>query len=100
MHAVILHAQLQSPAREDSVVATLHAVLAEARGFDGCVGVETLVDGDDPTKVVFITRWESTEANDAYLAWRRGNGARGAEKFGALLAGAPSLARLRPAPEL
>lgn len=100
MHAVILNAQLRSPASDESVVEVIHGMLTETRGFDGCLGVETLVDTKDPSKIVIIERWESKEANNAYLAWRQGDGAAGAKKFGALLAGAPSMSKATPAPEL
>ena len=100
MHAAILNAQLQSPVSDNSVVEAIHSMLTETRGFDGCTGVETLVDIKDPTKVVIIERWESKEAHSAYLAWRQGEGAEGAKRFGALLAAAPSMSKVTPAPEL
>jgi quinol monooxygenase YgiN len=75
-------------------------MLTETRGFEGCAGVETLVDVKDPTRITIIERWDSKEANKAYLAWRQGEGAEGAKSFGALLAGAPSMAKVEPAPQL
>lgn len=100
MHAVILNAQLQSTASDESVVETIHTMLTETRGFDGCLGVETLVDTKDPSKIVIIERWESKEANNAYLAWRQADGAEAAKRFGGLLAGAPTMSKATPAPEL
>jgi quinol monooxygenase YgiN len=100
VHAVILNAQLQSTISDESVVEIIHRMLTETRGFDGCLGVETLVDTKDPSKIMIIERWESKEANNAYLAWRQGEGAARAQQFGALLTGAPSMSKATPAPEL
>lgn len=100
MHAAILTAQLNSPASDATVVEVLHANMTEARGFEGCLGVEALVDLKDPSKVTLITRWESQEANNTYLAWRQGDGAAGATRFRALLAGVPTVSKVVPAPDL
>lgn len=100
MHAVILTAQLRSPASDESVAEVVHTMLSETRAFDGCLGVETLVDTKDASKITIIERWESKEANNAYLAWRQADGAAGAQHFGGLLAGPPSMSKATPAPEL
>lgn len=100
MHAVILNAQLRSTASDPSAVEVIHGMLTETRDFNGCLGVETFVDTKDATKITIIERWESKEANNAYLAWRQADGAAGAQRFGGLLAGAPSMSKVAPAPEL
>jgi quinol monooxygenase YgiN len=67
----------------------LHRILDETRAFDGCLGVTVLQDKDDPAHVVAIEEWESLEKDDAYRAWRAGDGA--PTDLPALLEGPPGL---------
>lgn len=55
-------------------LAVLDDVLVATRAFDGCLGVEVLVQADDPAHVVVVERWASMEADTAYRAWRRSEG--------------------------
>lgn len=100
MHVIIVTAQLTVPATDATVVDAVHDMLTETRAFDGCAGVEALVDLKDPARVTFIERWESKDAQRAYQAWRGADGAAGMQRFGALLAGAPSMVQAAPAPAL
>lgn len=79
------------PDRVDDAPAVLEEVLAETRAFAGNLGVEVLTDVQDPTHVTALERWESLEHDDAYRAWRSGDGQRPA--LGALLAAPPTLTR-------
>lgn len=79
------------PDRVDDAPAVLEEVLAETRAFAGNLGVEVLTDVHDPTHVTALERWESLEHDDAYRAWRSGDGQRPA--LGALLAAPPTLTR-------
>ena len=72
----------------DAAYAKMRAILADTRHFPGCEGVDVLVDRDDRAHVVVHERWESTEADAAYRAWRAGEGA---NDLGTVLAGAPVL---------
>ena len=65
-------------------------VLVATRGFDGNLGVEVVTDVDDPTHVLLIEHWASLEADDAYRAFRAGEGP---SPLGPLLAGPPTLTR-------
>ena len=76
-------------------VATAPAVIGETlqatRAFDGCLGVDVLVDTDDETHVVLLERWESLEHDDAYRAWRATP--EGASTLRTVLAAPPRLTR-------
>ncbi|HEY5852585.1 MAG TPA: antibiotic biosynthesis monooxygenase family protein [Aldersonia sp.] len=67
-------------------------ILTDTRAFDGCLGVDVLVDASDETRWLAFERWESEERDAAYRAWRATpEGAITA--LGPLLAGAPSLTK-------
>jgi len=48
--------------------------LAVTRAFDGNVRTYTLVDADDEAHWLIYEIWESVEADDAYRAFRAGEG--------------------------
>jgi quinol monooxygenase YgiN len=48
--------------------------LVKTRAFDGNVVTDVLVDSDDETHWVIYELWESVEADDAYRAFRAGEG--------------------------
>ena len=73
----------------DDAKTVMQRVLAETRAFDGCDGVDVLVDKADPTRFLAVERWASAEADTKYREWRAGDGA--PVDLGPLLAGAPSL---------
>jgi quinol monooxygenase YgiN len=73
----------------DSAPATLRKILNDTRAFDGCLGVEVLVDSKDPAHVLVVERWASMAHDSAYRTWRAG--AAGASGLGALLAAPPVL---------
>lgn len=75
----------------DVAADVLGRVLADTRAFDGCLGVDVLVDADDETHWVAYERWESAEADANYREWRAGPGQ--ATELAALLAAAPSLTK-------
>jgi quinol monooxygenase YgiN len=68
----------------------LHRVLADTRAFDGCLGVEVLIDEKDPAHIVIAETWQSLAHDDAYRSWRAGDGA---SNLGTILASAPMLTR-------
>ena len=72
----------------------LRRVLEETRAFPGNLGVEVLADLEDEAHWVAYERWESIEADDAYRAFRAGEGK--ITDLGPLLAGAPVLTRYAP----
>jgi len=40
----------------------LHAILSDTRAFEGCLGVDVLIDVADPTHIVAIEKWASESA--------------------------------------
>ena len=82
--------RVRPEALEQGVHDELHAILSDTRAFDGCLGVEVLIDEDDPTRIVAVERWASAEHDAAYRAWRAGDGQ---TNLGAFLAAAPVLSR-------
>jgi quinol monooxygenase YgiN len=65
--------------------------LKTTRAFPGNLGIDVVVDIDDPAHYVLIERWESVEADDAYRAFRKTPD--GASELGTILAGPPRLVR-------
>jgi quinol monooxygenase YgiN len=80
-------------APESSAVAldVLEGVLIDTRAFEGCLGVDVIVDVDDPLHVVAVERWQTLAHDDAYRAWRATPA--GASTLGSILAAAPTLTR-------
>ncbi|WP_432520034.1 putative quinol monooxygenase [Kineococcus sp. SYSU DK006] len=74
--------------------AIITQTLQATRAFEGCLGVDVLVDTDDETRVVLLERWESLEHDDAYRAWRATP--EGASQLGTLVAAPPKLTRYAP----
>lgn len=77
------------PESLDKAKEVMARVLTETRAFDGCLGVQTVVDVQDPNTLRFVETWESPEHDAAYRKFRAGEGA--ITDLGPLLAGAPSL---------
>ena len=67
--------------------AMLREILADTRAFEGCEGVEVLIDRGDPAHLILVERWESAEADAAYRHWRATDGT---TQLGTLLAGTPT----------
>ena len=58
----------------DAVLAALHEALPVTRAFDGCEGLELLVNQDDPANLVVYERWASRAHYAAYRAFRAETG--------------------------
>jgi quinol monooxygenase YgiN len=71
-----------------TATAVLRDILSDTRDFDGCLGVDVLVDSNDPAHFLVVEQWVSMEHDAAYRAWRAGDGASG---LGDLLAAPPVL---------
>jgi heme oxygenase (mycobilin-producing) len=65
--------------------------LQATRAFDGCLGIDVLVDVADPAHVTVVERWESLRHDDAYRAWRATP--EGASALGGLVDRPPVLVR-------
>lgn len=80
------------PAAEEAVRNSLEL----ARGFEGNLGIDVLVDQTDPTRWLLVERWSSEEADSAYRAYRVENGV--TSTLGPLLAGAPEVVKYDVSP--
>jgi len=69
--------------RDADALGVIEAILRDTRAFDGCLGVDVLVDVEDPAHVTIVERWQSLERDDAYRAWRATP--EGASGLGALI---------------
>ncbi len=58
-----------APGKLEELTASLRAALPDTRGFAGCEGIESLVDGDRET-ILLVESWQSFDDYDRYLAWR------------------------------
>ncbi|TFD48925.1 hypothetical protein E3T55_12850 [Cryobacterium frigoriphilum] len=77
--------------------AMLREILSDTRAFDGCLGVDVLVDADDAAHLILLERWASVEADAVYRAWRAGTGA---SALGSLLASAPQVSKFETASDI
>ena len=67
--AALLDLHLRDDRAADAL-SVIEAILRDTRAFQGCLGVEVLVDVEDPAHVTIVEHWESIERDDAYRAWR------------------------------
>jgi quinol monooxygenase YgiN len=87
---VVAHLDLQlQPESLDKAYQILREVLADTRNFDGNLGVDVLIDRDDPAHVIAHERWASIEHDSAYRAWRATEA--GSSALSTVLAGPPTL---------
>jgi quinol monooxygenase YgiN len=77
--------------------AELHGILSDTRDFEGCLGVEVLIDTADPTHIVAVEKWASEERDAAYRAWRAGDGK---TNLGSFLASPPVLTKYSSADDI
>ncbi len=84
-----LHVTLELTAvdgRVDEMIAVLKKNLPDTRARQGCELVTVHQDQANPNQVVLIERWATREDDDAYRAWRAGEGA--IKEMASLVAGA------------
>src|SRR5439155_6634914 len=49
-------------------------MLEGAAAFEGCQTIRIVQHKDDPTRILFVERWDSEEAYAKYIAWRTERG--------------------------
>ncbi|WP_342661541.1 hypothetical protein Rruber_05339 (plasmid) [Rhodococcus ruber] len=69
----------------------MRRVLDETRNFEGCNGIEVLVDVDNKTRWTIVERWESEEHDQTYREFRSGTGK--ITELGPLLTAPPQLTK-------
>jgi quinol monooxygenase YgiN len=92
-----LELRAKPEALDRGLYAELHTILSDTRAFEGCLGVEVLIDAADPTHVVAVERWASEEHDAAYRAWRAGDGQTNLASF---LASPPVLTKFSSADDI
>jgi quinol monooxygenase YgiN len=70
----LLELRVKPEALGEGLHTELHAILSDTRAFEGCLGIDVLIDTEDPTHIVVVERWASEERDAAYRAWRAGDG--------------------------
>jgi len=69
----------------DEMIAVLARSLVDTRARRGCESVTVHREHDAPDTVLLVERWATREDDDAYRAWRAGDGA--VPEMGPLVAG-------------
>ena len=85
---VILEIQVK-PENISNMKSLLAEILPDTRAYDGCQGIETHSNTEDPGNIVAIEYWNSRAHYEKYLAWRTETGVM--DQLGAMLAGPPSI---------
>ncbi len=93
----LLEMRVKPEALDQGLHAQLHAILTDTRAFEGCLGVDVLIDTADPTHIVAVERWASEERDAAYRAWRAGDGKTNLASF---LAAPPALTKFSAADDI
>lgn len=63
-----------TPDTRDAVLQMLRDVLDETRAFEGCEGLELIVNQDDTANIAVYERWRSRADYDKYRAFRQETG--------------------------
>lgn len=71
---VLLELKFKSERVEEGVELFRHELL-RTRSFAGCESVEVVRDQADLDRLIFVERWSSVEAYEAYGDWRATDGA-------------------------
>ena len=85
---VILEVQAK-PGTGNDLLARFKELLPDTRSYDGCLGLDTYQDQDDPDTLVLAEKWETREKYETYFAWRQESGA--LDQMAGALAGEPSI---------
>jgi quinol monooxygenase YgiN len=75
--------------KADEMIAVLARNLGDTRARQGCQSVTVHRDHDKPNTVLLVERWATREDDDAYRAWRAGDGA--IAEMGPLVGGGRSI---------
>ena len=76
--------------------AVITALLVDTRAFEGCIALDVTRDLSDSTHLVFLEKWDSVEAYEAYAAWRATP--EGSSGLRELLVEPPRITKLRADP--
>jgi quinol monooxygenase YgiN len=72
---VIVNLQLKiKPEKRDEFLVWFKGLLPDTRNYDGCSELNLCSLASEPDAVDVISKWESQEKYDTYLAWRDEDG--------------------------
>lgn len=74
MPAIVTFEVAVRPEHRADILAFMESIAPETRAYAGCLGVEMLVDRDDPGHVILRQRWASAAEYERYRDWRRASG--------------------------
>lgn len=75
MGVVVMVAELDViPEQRDAFIELVVDDVDASRAFEGNLQFDILVDQQDPGSVMFVEKWKTPEAQEAYMAWRAGKG--------------------------
>jgi quinol monooxygenase YgiN len=92
-----LDLRVKPEALDQGLHTELHGILTDTRAFEGCLGVDVLIDTKDPSHIVAVEQWASEEHDAAYRAWRAGDGK---TNLGSFLATPPVLTKFSLADDI
>jgi quinol monooxygenase YgiN len=72
---VLLEIDAVDAAAADAAIEVLSRHLGDTRARPGCESVTVHKDQDSPATILLVERWASRADDDAYRAWRAGDGA-------------------------
>ena len=75
--------------KADAVIDVLQRNLGDTRARPGCESVTVHRDQDQPNAILLVERWATRADDDAYRAWRAGDGA--IKEMAGLVAGPPKI---------
>lgn len=78
-----------TPDTRDAVLKTLTEALDETRAFEGCEGLDLIVNQDDAANILVYERWRERADYDRYRAWRQETGF--SESFRAMFPDPPTV---------
>ena len=64
-----------APGAADKMIEVLRSSLGDTRARQGCESVTVHRDHDRPNTILLVERWTTRADDDAYRAWRAGDGA-------------------------
>lgn len=88
--AVIVTFEVQAkPDQREALREFMRRILPDTRAYQGCQGLDLLIDQDAPERLVVLEKWESRAHYERYLAWREESGT--VAKVGPMLAAPPTV---------
>lgn len=58
------------PEKVEEFLAMMAKALPDTRAYEGCEGVDTYHNQDDPGQVLLVERWAERSNHESYLGWR------------------------------